>query len=744
MAGGRYAVVATCALDQFALDFGGNLERTRRAIVAAKQAGARYLVGPELQFSGYGCEDHFHEMDTFVHTSEALAELLASGVMEGILCDLGAAVLHNSVPYNCRVLCVGRKIVCIRPKLFLADDGNYREPRWFTRWERPGEVEQHRLDAVLEQATGQTHAPFGDCCVDLADTRIATETCEELFTPLSPHINLGLVGVELLGNGSGSHHELRKLHTRVDLIRSATAKSGGVYLYSNQMGCDGGRLLFDGCALIACNGKIVAQGSQFSLKEVEVVTATIDLEEIRAYRISKASRGVQAATAKRVAAVALPEFALCGAGEFAVVSPPVEVRYHTPEEEIAMGPACWLWDYLRRSGASGFFLPLSGGADSSSTLAIVASMCQMVAREARAGDADVIRDARRIAGQPLDGSYLPLDAKEFAHRIMHSAYLGTVNSSDGTRNFAQGLADAVGSYHLYVNIDPCIAAILALFKAVFGGKEPRFRVHGGSFAENQALQNIQARFRMLFSYLLAQLLPWVRGQSGFLLVLGSGNVDEGLRGYLTKYDCSSADLNPIGGISKVDLKRFLFYASTKEGLNLPILAAIAAAPPTAELEPITESHVQTDEADMGMTYEELSVYGRLRKIAHCGPVSMFRKLVVMWPHLSAAQVAEKVKFFFRSYAVNRHKATTLTPAVHCESYGVDDNRFDLRPIFLNTWWPWQFKKMDQLVATVETVRQRTLSQEVPRAPTSPRAAKGPSSPRSNRPPTSPTSPGSGW
>ena len=35
-------------------------------------------------------------------------------------------------------------------------------------------------------------------------------------------------------------------------------------------------------------------------------------------------------------------------------------------------------------------------------------------------------------------------------------------------------------------------------------------------------------------------------RNGFLLVLGSANVDEGLRGYLTKYDCSSADINPIG------------------------------------------------------------------------------------------------------------------------------------------------------------------------------------------------------
>lgn len=30
-------------------------------------------------------------------------------------------------------------------------------------------------------------------------------------------------------------------------------------------------------------------------------------------------------------------------------------------------------------------------------------------------------------------------------------------------------------------------------------------------------------------------------------MLGSANVDEALRGYYTKYDNSSADINPIGG-----------------------------------------------------------------------------------------------------------------------------------------------------------------------------------------------------
>lgn len=56
----------------------------------------------------------------------------------------------------------------------------------------------------------------------------------------------------------------------------------------------------------------------------------------------------------------------------------------------------------------------------------------------------------------------------------------------------------------------------------------------------------QARLRMVLAYLFAQLLPWVRGRPGGLLVLGSSNVDEALRGYFTKYDCSSSDIAPIG------------------------------------------------------------------------------------------------------------------------------------------------------------------------------------------------------
>lgn len=78
------------------------------------------------------------------------------------------------------------------------------------------------------------------------------ETCEELFTPLSPHISLALHGVEIIVNGSGSHHQLRKLDKRLELIRGASSKVGGVYVYANQQGCDGGRLYYGIVVIAIC------------------------------------------------------------------------------------------------------------------------------------------------------------------------------------------------------------------------------------------------------------------------------------------------------------------------------------------------------------------------------------------------------------------------------------------------------------------------------------------------------------
>ena len=40
-----------------------------------------------------------------------------------------------------------------------------------------------------------------------------------------------------------------------------------------------------------------------------------------------------------------------------------------------------------------------------------------------------------------------------------------------------------------------------------------------------------------------------------------------------------------------------------------------------------------NQADMGMTYDELSVFGRLRKVEKRGPYSMFTRLLADWGHM---------------------------------------------------------------------------------------------------------------
>jgi NAD+ synthase (glutamine-hydrolysing) len=304
---------------------------------------------------------------------------------------------------------------------------------------------------------------------------------------------MGLDGVEILNNSSGSHWELRKLQTRVELIRGATTKSGGIYLYSNQIGCDGERMYYDGCAMIIVNGKILAQGSQFSLQDVELVTATVDLEEVRTYRNSK-SRNMQAIKQEKYERIEA-DISLSDDSEYADLSlapsSEIEPRFLLPEQEISLGPACWMWDFLRRSRQGGFFLPLSGGIDSCATAVIVHQMTRLVFKEVQEGNAQVISDMLKIVGEPTTSEWRPTCPQDIASRMFHTTYMGMKeNSSPDTRKRAQDLAVAVGAYHLDFDIDTVYHALVTLFTTVTKFV-PKYQMYGGTPATNLALQNIQ-------------------------------------------------------------------------------------------------------------------------------------------------------------------------------------------------------------------------------------------------------------
>jgi NAD+ synthase (glutamine-hydrolysing) len=202
--------IGTCNLNQWALDFDGNLERIMRSIRESKEQGCRFRVGPELEISGYSCEDHFRELDTYLHSDQSLAAILKSGVTDGILCDIGMPVLHDNVRYNCRVFCCDSKIVLIRPKAFMANDGNYHEPRHFTSWKHSlsnpattqggdgwNGLDSHVLSDELRTASGQRNVPFG-----MAMVREYVGLCC-MFRGLEGYISLLLLSYSIISCALG-------------------------------------------------------------------------------------------------------------------------------------------------------------------------------------------------------------------------------------------------------------------------------------------------------------------------------------------------------------------------------------------------------------------------------------------------------------------------------------------------------------------------------------------------------------
>jgi NAD+ synthase (glutamine-hydrolysing) len=193
---------------------------------------------------------------------------------------------------------------------------------------------------------------------------------------------------------------------------------------------------------------------------------------------------------------------------------------------------------------AGFLLPLSGGIDSCATAVLVFSMAQMVYKSIQNDDQTVLADCRRIAGAYEKKGWVPSSPQAIMKNLLHTIYMGMkMQSSSETRTRAKDLSEAIGSYHLEADIDRMFNACKDIGEESTGFKA-KFKVYGGTTVENLALQNIQSRSRMVLAYYHAQMLPLSRGRpgGGSLLVLGSANVDESLRGYFTKYDNSSADV----------------------------------------------------------------------------------------------------------------------------------------------------------------------------------------------------------
>ena len=731
--------IAICTLNQWALDFEGNTQRIIKSIDEAVEAGAIYRAGPELEISGYSLEDAFFEEDTIDHCWDCLAKIIEHTRSIDIVLDIGMPVrndittLLSSKPiytiYNCRVILYKGNVLCIRAKTRLAGEGNYREPRFFKRWPDDVGVVPFKLPkSVNFSDKGDVFVPLGaDFVLELVDQngnalKLGWEICQELWETDKASASLyHNFGCHLVLNGSGSYWELRKLNTVHDMIETVSRKAGACYAYSNLVGCDGQRYVFFGRSCIFDRGQLVAQvgDPEDIFEDVHMITYSVNPNEIDNYRNQQGIAFGKTTSSHWDLLTELPSnkypSQLEGfSGIFRmklskIVENVLPSQIKIPssksidffQEEIYYYVSLWLWDYLRRSKMKGFMLPLSGGLDSSTVAVLVYCMCNLLFKQLdREKVQNYFRDSHGIQSKDLKSVLVSPAA--ICGLLLKCRYLATQYSGRDTEERARLLASSIGANFAVVSIQDIYSQCKAL-------KEAPKPVSSNS--STLLDQNVQARLRMVVTYYLSE---------GNRIVLASGNVDEAIMGYLTKYDCSSADINPIGGLCKRDLESFIYFARSRFSQSkelVDVLEKIVKAPPSAEL---TGSE-QRDEDDMGITYDEISVLGRVRRgiYGNCGPKGAF---ITVWKRrneepfktklrcfrdgrgqeagLVAANLGDLVKRFYRRYANNRHKLTILTPALHTETYSPDDNRFDHRQ-FLYPSLQFQFKFIDEIIERID-------------------------------------------
>lgn len=648
--------------------------------------------------------------------------------IKNLILLLGMPVLKDSTLYNCRILLLNSRIILIRPKTRLALNGNYRESRWFTAWQQEPAITWFQLPSLIQSLTKQQFVPFGDkAIIDISSTadnsdfvstasvRIGFEICEELWHADATHIDLfGKRGCHIILNSSASYWELRKLHRAFNLMKSATFKAGGVYAFSNLVGCDGGaRLCFYGRSLIMKNGDLVNMTTDVNslFDEIQIAVGFIDPIDIEQYRSqsnikiqsykiigdtlvfdSNAGYDIQSSPPSigSVNSITINGFNLFVSSKPAPILSFNQLSLK-PEEEICYYCSLWLWDYLRRCGSKGFIVPLSGGLDSASVACLVFCLCNLLWKQVTQQNRYIISKLEELLSTK-SGTWT--SSKSICHHLLKCAYLSTRFSGQHSENRARNLAFLINAEFIKYNFDDLYRTILETVP---------LSSRSSDLGVTLIQQNVQARLRMVLTYYLSE---------GKRLVLATGNVDEALVGYLTKYDCSSADLNPIGSISKHDLKNFLKHFKTmiREENGDKVLDDIIEATPSAEL----TGEEQKDEDDLQLTYDELSILGRVRRgqFGTYGPYGVFCKI---WSERSNPQfeafrglkenpdpssLAAKVKRFFSLHARNRHKQTILTPALHAETYSPDDNRFDHRQFMFNAAWTWQFNEIDKEVQRI--------------------------------------------
>ncbi len=649
-----YIKLAAGVVNQTPMDWENNEKHILDVIEQARSQHASVLCLPELCIPGYGCEDYFFSSDLQARCLEVLQNIAAH--TSGMVVSVGLPVLYQHRLYNAACLISDRRIAGFYCKQFLANNGIHYEARWFHAWPK-GLVGAIEVD-------GQYY-PVGDIVFELGAghagrVRIAFEICEDAWVADRPGKRHYERAADIILNPSASHFAFGKFQVRERLVLEGSRSFGCSYVYTNLLGNEAGQAIYDGDAMIASNGRLLASGPRFSYADSFIVTATVDTAGNRLNQIQNKKEAQKEGDWKVQVFFSVPETEPSFLQEAELEH--FERGAYVKEEEFARAVSLGLFDYLRKSRSNGFTISLSGGADSSACAALAGLMLYL-------GDESIGTGKVREKLAYIPGMAELKTIDDIAEKLVETIYQGTRNSSETTFSSARSLARSVNATFYRIDIDEMVEGYKALIEGQIGRKL-------SWEADDIPLQNIQARVRAPGAWLLANL-------SGRLL-LATSNRSEVAVGYATMDGDTAGSISPIAGIDKHWLRQWLVWLETTgcevKGRHIRVegLKEVNALNPTAELRP--PEKIQTDEADL-MPYELLNVLENLAVRDKMSPLECYRLVEIRFEdRWSKVQLLEWTERFFRLWSRNQWKRERYAPSFHLDDYNLNPRTWCRFPI----------------------------------------------------------------
>lgn len=638
----KYIKIAGACLNQTPLDFEGNTRNILNAIEEAKLRNVSLLCLPELAICGYGCEDAFFSEYVVEKSLERLEEI--ADACEGITVCVGLPIVFENCLFNTVAMIHDGEVVGFTAKQELAGDGIYYEPRWFKRW-NTGTIAMYEWKGSLYE--------LGDLIYEVDNVRIGFEICEDAWNGERPAQRHYLNNVDIILNPSASNFAFGKSNVRSRLVTETSRAYGCTYVYSNLLGNESGRIIFDGEILIAQGGDLLCRNERFSFKDYQILTAVVDVHLLR----TRKKKSFNFEPTPSITLVQIEGTLPTVEKEPVPALPP----YESKEEEFYLAETLGLFDYMRKSRSRGFVLSLSGGADSS----VCAVLCAKTFERAIA-QLGLARFMEKMSYAKLN------DTSTIVSQLFTCVYQATANSGEETLESAQELADGLGAVFYNWDVENIHQSYIQL-AATSLERELSWET------DDISLQNIQARLRAPGIWLITNIKN--------ALLLTTSNRSEAAVGYATMDGDTAGGLAPLAGVDKAFIRKWLVWA--EKTLKIPALAFVNNLQPTAELRP-SEFH-QTDEDDL-MPYPILDAIQKCAILHYQSPVECFQSLKGICPDV---QLKRYIRRFFNLWCRNQWKRERYAPSFHLDDENLDPRSWCRFPI-LNGGYAQNLEEMDAI------------------------------------------------